>query len=143
GLTLDARALDRAFYESWSLMPKRTPIDGPRENDDEDWWRELVGRMLQQVAPALNELDRDNFFEVAYEHFAEAGVWELYSDVLETLAALSPKFQLAIVSNFDGRLRFILEHLGASRFFRHVFVSSEIGADKPNPEILPRALKHL
>jgi putative hydrolase of the HAD superfamily len=38
-------------------------------------------------------------------------------------------------------LRFILEHLGLSKFFEHVFVSSEIGADKPDPEIFRRALK--
>jgi len=46
-----------------------------------------------------------------------------------------------VVSNFDGRLRFILEHLGISKFFAHVFVSSELGADKPDPEIYQRALK--
>ena len=59
-------------------MPPRAAIDGPRENDDKDWWRELVDLVLNDVAPSLNELDRDNFFEIAYEHFAEAGVWELY-----------------------------------------------------------------
>jgi putative hydrolase of the HAD superfamily len=35
----------------------------------------------------------------------------------------------------------ILEHLGISKFFSHIFVSSEIGADKPDPEIFRRALK--
>jgi putative hydrolase of the HAD superfamily len=37
-------------------------------------------------------------------------------------------------------LRFILEHLGISKFFAHIFISSEIGADKPDPEIFRRAL---
>ncbi len=109
----------------------RTPVDGPRENDDKDWWHEVVERVLDDVAPALSELDRDNFFEIAYEHFAEAGVWELYPEVVEVLEKLRPRFQLAVVSNFDGRLRMILEHLGISKFFSHVLVSSEIGADKP------------
>jgi putative hydrolase of the HAD superfamily len=35
----------------------------------------------------------------------------------------------------------IVDHLGVSKFFAHVFVSSEIGADKPDPEIYRRALK--
>ena len=56
------------------------------------------------------------------------------------LEKLQPRFQLAVVSNFDGRLRFILEHLGISKYFVHVFVSSELGADKPDPEIYRRAL---
>src|SRR5437870_10773467 len=141
GLDLDAQNLERAFHAAWKEMPKRAAIDGPREDDDKGWWRQLVERVLDQVAPSSSEFDRDNFFEIAYEHFAEAGVWELYPEVPEVLEKLRPRFQLAVISNFDGRLRFILQHLGISRFFSQVFISSELGADKPDPEIFRRALK--
>jgi putative hydrolase of the HAD superfamily len=143
GLALGADHLDRAFYSAWEKMPRRAAIDGPRENDDKGWWRELVDLVLDQVAPSLSELGRDNFFEVAYEHFAEAGVWQLYPEVLGVLEQLQPRFQLAVISNFDGRLRLILEHLGISKSFHHVFVSSELGADKPDPEIYRRALNFI
>ena len=141
GLTLDAHLLDGAFYSAWKKMPRRGAISEPRKDDDKGWWRELVDLVLDQVAPPLSELDRDNFFEIAYEHFAESGVWELYPEVPDVLKQLKPRFQLAVISNFDGRLRFILEHLGISKFFAHIFISSEIGADKPDPEIYRRALK--
>jgi len=141
GLDLDARSLERAFHAAWKQMPPRSAIDGPRENDDKRWWRELVDLVLDQVTTSLSELDRDNFFEIAYEHFAEAGVWELYPEVSGILEQLQPRFQLAVVSNFDGRLRLILQHLGISKFFPNVFVSSELGADKPDPEIYRRALR--
>ena len=140
GLALDAAALDRAFAASWKQMPPRPAITGPREDDDKGWWLELVDQVIDQVAPRTSELDRDAFFEVAYSHFAEAGVWELYPDAIEVLEALRPRFELAVISNFDGRLRMILEHLGVSRFFSHVFLSSELGADKPDPLIYQRAL---
>jgi len=143
GLDLDAPALDRAFHAAWQQMPQRAAIDGPREDDDRGWWRELVDLVLDQVVPSLSELDRDNFFEVAYEHFAEAGVWELYPEVPEVLKELQPRFQLTVMSNFDGRLRFVLRHLGISRFFANIFISSELGADKPDPEIFRRAVKLL
>jgi putative hydrolase of the HAD superfamily len=141
GLDLNPQQLDRAFHRAWKQMPWRMPINGPRQNDDKGWWRDLVELVLKQVAPALSEFDRDNFFEVAYEHFAEAGVWELYPEVPEVLEQLRPRFQLAVISNFDGRLRFILQHLGISNYFSHIFISSEFGADKPDPEIFRRALK--
>jgi putative hydrolase of the HAD superfamily len=141
GITLDAEELDHAFHIAWASMPKRKPIDGPRENDDKDWWQQLVEHVFDQIAPSLSEIDRDNFFEIAYEHFAEAGVWELYPEIVDVLETLCPKFQLAIVSNFDGRLRIILERLGISKFFSNIFISSELGADKPDPEIFRRALK--
>ncbi len=143
GLELQTKKLDIAFASAWNQMPKRAAIDGPRENDDKDWWRQLVDLVLDEAASPLNELDRDNFFEIAYEHFAEAGAWELYPEVTNVLEKLRPRFQLAVVSNFDGRLRFILEHLGISRYFAHVFVSSEIGADKPDPELFRRAVKFI
>ena len=141
GLDLDAQQLERGFHAAWKQMPRRPAVDGPRENDDKGWWRDLVNRVFDQVAPALSKLDRDNFFEVAYEHFAEAGVWELYPEVPEVLEQLRSRFQLAVISNFDGRLRFILQNLGISKYFFWVFISSELGADKPDPEIFRRALK--
>jgi putative hydrolase of the HAD superfamily len=141
GLKLEAGQLDHAFHTAWKKMPQRQAIEGPRENDDKGWWRELVGLVLDQVAPSLSELDRDNFFEVAYEHFAEAGVWELYPEVPGVLEKLRPRYQLSVISNFDGRLRFVLEHLGISSFFSHILISSELGADKPDPEIFRRALR--
>ena len=141
GLNLDAQQLQRAFHAAWQQMPRRPAIDGPRENDDKGWWRELVGHVFDQVAPSLSEFDRDNFFEVAYEHFAEPGVWQLYPEVPGVLEQLQPRFQLAVISNFDGRLRLILQHLGLSKYFADVFISSELGADKPDPEIFRRALQ--
>jgi putative hydrolase of the HAD superfamily len=141
GLELDAQKLDSAFHAAWQQMPRRPAIDGPRKNDDKGWWRELVGHVVDQVAPSVNELDRDDFFEVAYEHFAEPGVWELYPEVPGLLEELAPHFRLAVISNFDGRLRLILQHLGISNYFSYIFISSELGADKPDPEIFRRALK--
>src|SRR5215210_4535679 len=141
GLSLDPDSLDAAFDWVWKEMPARPGTGAPREEDDKGWWRELVNRVLDQVAPALGELDRDAFFEAAYEHFAEAGVWELYPEVAEVLEILRTDYRLAVVSNFDGRLRMILEQLGISHFFRAVVLSSEVGADKPDPFIFRRGLE--
>ena len=141
GLNLDARAVDRAFASAWKQMPRRETTRLPREDDDKGWWRELVDRVMEEVAPQTHELDRDAFFEAAYGHFAEAGVWELFPEVIETLEALRPQHRLAVISNFDGRLRMIVEQLGISKFFDHLVISSEVGADKPEPFIFQRALQ--
>lgn len=141
GLDLSPNELERTFQSSWKAMPLRQAIDGPRPEDDKHWWRTLVDGVLQGVAPRLTELDRENFFEVAYEHFAEPDVWAVYPEVIKVLEALQPRFPLAVLSNFDGRLRIILERLGISKYFSHIFISSELGADKPDPEIFRRALR--
>jgi putative hydrolase of the HAD superfamily len=141
GLVLDPAALDKAFAQVWREMPIRPATGEPREDDDKDWWRKLIERLLDRISARVTPLDRDTFFEAAYGHFAEAGVWELYPEIGEVLQALAPRFELAVISNFDGRLRMILEHLTISKHFRHVFLSSELGADKPDPLIYQRALK--
>jgi putative hydrolase of the HAD superfamily len=140
GLVLEAAALDRAFGQVWREMPLRPATGQPRADDDKGWWRELVERLLARVSPGIDPLGRNTFFAAAYGHFAEGGVWELYPDVIEVLEALTPRYELAIVSNFDGRLRHILGDLALSKYFRHVFLSSELGADKPDPLIYERAL---
>ena len=141
GLVLDATAMDLAFAQLWKEMPVRPATGQPREDDDKGWWRDLVERLLDRVSTGIDPLDRDTFFEAAYGHFAEAGVWELYPDVQEVLEMLSPRFQFAVVSNFDSRLRVVLKHLGIAKYFRDIFLSSELGADKPDPLIYQRALE--
>lgn len=140
GLQLNAKEIDVAFHATWKALPPRKAIDGPRDDDDKGLWHDTVFRVLDRAAPGLSALDRDNFFEIAYEHFAEAGVWELFPEAVDVLTELHRRYQLAVISNFDGRLRFVLEHLGVRKFFKHVFVSSEIGVDKPAPEIFRRSL---
>lgn len=141
GLSLEPGRLDDAFGRVWREMPPRPATGAPRPDDDKGWWRELVDRVLDQVDAQMAPEDQATFFEAAYGHFAAAGVWELFPEVIEVLEALAPRYQLAVISNFDVRLRLILRHLAIARFFRHLFISSELGADKPEPLIYRRALE--
>jgi putative hydrolase of the HAD superfamily len=140
-VTLDGAAVDRAFVVAWKGMPPRASTVGPRPDDDRGWWRQLVERTLDELGvPAF---DRDAYFGDLYEEFTRPGVWALYPEVNEVLTALSSaprRLRLGVVSNFDRRLLPILEGLGIAQFFEHVILSSEVGADKPDPAIFCYAL---
>ena len=86
-----ARPRFRSCLERNAGSARRSKV--PREEDDKGWWRELVEQVIDRVAPETKDLDRDAFFEVAYEHFAEAGVWELYPEVADVLETLRPRFR--------------------------------------------------
>lgn len=51
--------------------------------------------------------------------------------------------KLAIVSNFDTRLRPILQQLGLEQLFDSILISAEIGVEKPNPTIFENACHQL
>jgi len=140
GVDLSPDTLDRAFLRAWRQAPFRSAISAPRDDDDRQWWKELVDLVLSACTDVPSDFDRELFFESAYQHFAQPGVWALYPDVPDVLRELAERFELGIISNFDRRLYAILQHLEIAPFFDHVFISSQLGADKPDAEIYRRAL---
>lgn len=142
GLELPAGALDAAFRLVWKETPAPVTTRAPRTDDDRAWWETFVHRVLDACAPAEGHgFDRAEYFTELYEEFAKPGVWDTYPEIREVLTELAASYQLGIISNFDGRLRVVLEQLDLARFFRHIVISSEVGADKPDPWIFSEALR--
>jgi len=140
GCSIDEASLQRAFGAVWKEMPARPASRGARPDDDKDWWRELVERVLDRCDVPTAQLDRAAYFKELYCGFTRPGIWELFPEVREVLATLRPRFRLGVISNFDGRLRPILGHLGLADWFDPLIISSEAGMDKPDPGIFQRAL---
>lgn len=68
-------------------------------------------------------------------------VEEETEETLERL--LDMGFRLAVVSNADGRVERLLEHVGLRPFFEFVLDSHVVGIEKPDPEIFLRACRRL
>ncbi len=142
GLELDPLAATEAFRMTWREMPTPEPTRLPREDDDRGWWAEFVDRVLDKSAvPRRGAFDRRAYFAELYDEFTRPGVWELFPEVRTVLARLSGRYELGIISNFDRRLRVILDELALTPLFRHVVISSEVGADKPDAWIFQEALR--
>lgn len=144
GVDVPAVRFDEAFRSAWKSAPARGSNHQPREDDDKAWWRALVTRVLTHALSTERAADFDTqeFFEELYAHFAKPGVWAAYTDVWDVLVELHERgLALAIISNFDRRLYAILEHLQLAACFERIVISSEIGADKPDPFIFQYALE--
>jgi putative hydrolase of the HAD superfamily len=140
GLELNESRLKDAFRLVWSAMPARLATSAARPDDDRGWWRELVARVLHQCGAKTRPKVFNAYFDELYAHFAKPGVWELYPDVRSTLTQLRGTYRLGIISNFDRRLYSILRTLSIAEYFDAVVLSSETGADKPDPRIFQIAL---
>ncbi|MEO6786997.1 MAG: HAD-IA family hydrolase [Chthoniobacteraceae bacterium] len=139
GADLDEAELNRAFRRAWKDAAAPHETEGARPDDDRGWWQALVGRTLDECGGAP-ELNRDAYFSELWSEFTRPGIWELYPETLDVLTALKGRAQLAVISNFDSRLRTILAHLGIAECFDDIVISREIGADKPSPRIFSAAL---
>jgi len=99
-----------------------------------------VARVLAHCDKKVSDKKFDDYFEDLYHHFTVPGVWKLFPEVMEVLHLLAKKHRLAVISNFDGRLRAILDQFDLGAQFEKIIISSEVGADKPDPFIFQHAL---
>jgi putative hydrolase of the HAD superfamily len=143
GIDLDECRLSAAFGAAFKAAAPRAASGISRPDDDKLWWRALVLKVLAACGEELPASIYDPLFEDLYAHFAEPGVWALYPEVLSVLNALRGRVKLGIVSNFDRRLYPILDHLGIRDYFQSIIISSEVGADKPDPRIFAAAFSAL
>lgn len=123
-----------------------------------------LGRGLQQTRRALIEADglgavpRDRFcatiarlfpagsrppVDKVWLEFAEAFIASIDPDpeVTAAIEQLGARYRLALLSNGSGeRQRAKLDRLGLEHHFNRIFISDEVGADKPDPRIFEHAL---
>ncbi|MBC7855813.1 MAG: HAD-IA family hydrolase [Pirellulaceae bacterium] len=106
----------------------RHPQEGQTsERQERERWRRIVYDVIDDV-----EDSQELLLSTLWQHFGSASSWRLFEDVAPTWHELSRRgYLLGIASNFDSRLRTICRDLPALCECRHIFVSSEIGAPKP------------
>jgi putative hydrolase of the HAD superfamily len=68
----------------------------------------------------------------------------LVEGTIEILDYLSNKYQLHIITNGFKEIQHIkIENCNLKKYFKNIFISEEIGCNKPNPGIFEFALNHL
>ncbi len=130
---LDSNLINRQFAAAW------------KEKGDfqytEKAWALLVEKSFSDL---LSEEDSHRVFSDIYRRFEDPKVWRIHDDVLPTLDELAGRgFRLAIVSNWDNRLRPLLTELKLLSFFETATISSDIGFTKPSPVLFEHTLKKL
>lgn len=130
GHRTDAQRLERRFQSAlqrWAYHREHLPAT----RDDRPLWRAVVRETLAEEAIPPDQIDPA--FDRIYEAFSTARHWRVLDDVAEVLETLSERgLRLAVLSNSDTRTRRVLREHGLLDRFEAVFLSGEIGYEKPD-----------
>jgi len=131
GVSLSGADVDRRFRRAFRLW------QGPRyQGDGRPFWRAVVRE--------ATTCDDPDYFEAVYGWYARAEAWGLAEGALDAFGALRRAgTKVAVVSNWDSRLRPLLGALGVLSAVDAAFISCELGLEKPDPAIYRLACEGL
>ncbi|KAL3702199.1 hypothetical protein R1sor_020221 [Riccia sorocarpa] len=120
-----------AYAQPWSQSRLRYVDDG------RPFWQYIVEQ-------ATGCSDR-RYFEELYLYYTTAEAWHVGDrEAGKVFTALRKAgVKLAVVSNFDTRLRPLMKDLNCDHWFDTLAVSAEVEAEKPNPTIFLHACEAL
>jgi len=129
GICTPADELEQAFRQSWAALK------GPGLTvSSKEWWRQVVFRTLGQK--------NEPCFEELFNTFARPESWQLFPEAEDTLReARTRGLHVGLISNWDERLRPLLDVMGLTHYFDSITISCEVGVEKPSAEIFLAALQ--
>lgn len=132
GVSADGELLQERFMQAYKKATEK-PRDRIDLAAERVFWRKVVAETVADVCPA----DRlDSVFDDLWNAYASSNRWRLYPGAKETVRRCKQQgFRVFLLSNADSRFRQTFEELGFNELFEDLFISSEIGYEKPDPRI--------
>jgi putative hydrolase of the HAD superfamily len=140
GIHADGPFLHLRFREAFHAAPPLAFPGVPTTQlraRERAWWRAVVADVFAGIATP----DFDAYFDDLFGFFGSAAAWRVDPDARPLLQRLRERgARIFVVSNFDARVRGVLEALELMPLIDQVTISSEAGAAKPHPGIFMTAL---
>ncbi len=147
GVALSGARIEDAFRRVFAAAPANVHPAEPLARAAElerAWWRARVRETFLAADGTARFRDFEAYFAELWEHFARGAAWRLRLGAREALAALAASgHRLALVSNFDQRLRPILRELSLHEHFECIVLPADCGAAKPDRAIFDFCLARL
>lgn len=139
GLRADPELIHRGFKAAWKKFHDPLTADSRPPRSSYEWWKALVLETWQ-VAPLPESFPFGDYFHELFHMFARPECWRTYPEVEEVLERLRNEgVRCGILSNWDFRLRQILEGQELAGYFDPVVISGEVGFEKPDRGMFRKA----
>lgn len=144
GVEIQPAWVDRNFPRAWEQMRDQQSglVYGTTHEEGLAFWV-AVNRLLL-AHTSLSPADLQTFVADLYESYAHAATWRV-APGLDHLLHLCRELDIpvALLSNWDQRLRGLLEELELVDRFQAIVISAEVGVEKPDQGIFDCALRAL
>ncbi|MBI5232211.1 MAG: HAD-IA family hydrolase [Coriobacteriales bacterium] len=148
-LETEGHVHDLDAIDAW--MPLVDEYYEERYREDDTFWTDegathevWVGMYALLCRKLGVEEDAERLAHAVYEEFGDASRWRAYEDVGRTFGMLREcGVKIGLISNWDSRLRGIIERLGLGEYVDTIVSSADVGLHKPDPRIFELALGHV
>ena len=141
GIDLNQQIVESNFRSVYKTMKRDFSHLYYDRKTAQEWWYRVAYRtiVLSGAASNTQATQVDHITKELFEEFKTTRCWDVYPDALDFLDYCREKgLPMVGISNFDGRLPFLLSKLSLSRYFAFILTL----ADKPNTKCFEKALKH-
>lgn len=144
GLAIEADWVNRNFPLAWAAArdAKNGLVYGTTHAEGLQFWIEVNRQLLAHTT--LESAELTAFVTDLYDCYARGDSWRVDPDLdrlLDHCRQLA--IPVALISNWDQRLRELLTDLGLVDRFHTLVISAEVGREKPDAEIFAHALHEL
>lgn len=134
GISVSEEEISQRFKEAFSDSSFRGPTNLRYDGNGKQFWKSVIQYTTKSKSEAL--------FEDLYQHFTKGEAWNEAEGASEALSKLKENgIKRIVVSNFDTRLRSILNHLELTDLLDGIIISAEVCSEKPDRGIFVKALE--
>ena len=144
GLYLEARQAEDRFVHAWraALAERNGLVYGRTDVEARAFWRRMVAEVVTPLGATPEQTQ--TLVDVLYTVFSHADAWQLqagWSKLVSRCRFLGVR--LGLVSNWDVRLRGLLDEVGVLAQVDAAIISAECGWEKPDARVFQLALSRL
>jgi putative hydrolase of the HAD superfamily len=134
GLVLDSEHLRDLECRTKNQFDGMMTANG--STDHSFWWM-FYSQLLSEIG-LKDDVIRDQLVAA----IRNSGNWDIIPPgTAEKLHAIGEHYEIAVISNADGKIENVLQRCGIAHCFRTITDSGLVGYEKPHPEIFRQALK--
>lgn len=138
---VDPDKIAAQFSSNFKQMNQTYPNFGRNKIAWETWWELLIGNVFKSAGTALSPGDTHRLASELIDKYETDECWEIQDGAIELIEKIKDQdIMVAVVSNFDPRLKFLVRNMKLPEF-DFLVGSYEIGAAKPDPRIFDVAIK--